>query len=181
MRNGGGKAKGNAFETKVATALSLWLTDGKKKDALSRNILSGGRFTVTTLGMPGDIIAVHPAAFEFCSKVTVECKHYADIGIERFFFQPDNSFLGRVFRKTREQCEPEGYFPVIVAKSNRVEPILITDSELGQLLIASAKNPRKFGYHLMHRERFLVTTFAALVEYVDAPTLLALFRDIPAA
>ncbi len=178
MRNGGAKAKGNAFERAVAAKLSLWLTNGQKRDILYRNIGSGSRFTTTEQGLPGDLMPFHPDAYTFCSKVSVECKHYADIGLERFLFHNDNSFLGRVFRKAAQQCANDGLHPVVIAKSNRVTPIFLCDRELGEFLINAATNSRKFQYHTLHREAYLMTTLDNVVNYTDSSRFLVSLRPL---
>ena len=176
MRTGGSSAKGASFERSVAGKLSLWLTAGKDRDALSRNTSSGGRFTSTERGIPGDIMAVHPAAFEFCSKVTIECKHYKDINLDRFITHGERSFLGRVFNKTKAQCNKHGYIPAIIAKSNNSPTFFICEAELGNTIIRARSSSRQFNYHWLHMSKYFMCELDDLLAWIDPRIFLADLR-----
>jgi hypothetical protein len=74
-------AKGGSFELEVAKKLSLWLTDGKRDDAVCRNDTSGGRATVrlknkkkTNIYMHGDLKHSDDLAKPLFDLWSVECK-----------------------------------------------------------------------------------------------------------
>ena len=46
MRAGSSKAKGSQWEREVGKTFSLWLTNNERPDLFSRNVLSGGAFTI---------------------------------------------------------------------------------------------------------------------------------------
>lgn len=77
----GGKAKGNSFERKICTELSLWWTDNDRDDIFWRSASSGGRATSrfrrskkSTAASQGDITAIDPSGIPFLKVVTVEIK-----------------------------------------------------------------------------------------------------------
>jgi hypothetical protein len=80
VKKGGGKGKGSSFERKVCVLLSLWVTNGKKKDAFWRSSMSGGRATIHVKRgdknrQAGDIAAVAPEGHQFTDVFFAECKH----------------------------------------------------------------------------------------------------------
>jgi hypothetical protein len=90
MKKGGGKGKGSAFERKVCVLLSLWVTNGKKKDAFWRSSMSGGRATIHVKRgdknrQAGDITAVAPEGHQFTDVFFAECKHVRNLDIASFF------------------------------------------------------------------------------------------------
>lgn len=175
MRAGGGRTKGAAFERVVGTQLSLWLSNGERADLLMRNILSGGRFTAINKvggkehGIPGDLMASHPDAFNFLRKFMVECKHVRDLGIDRFLFDYDKtSFLLKVFALAQRQAEVAGCRPIIVAKQNHRPAIMLMNAQYGRLALALSRPRGAFRYHLFHNESLLMTTLHDLTHLVPA-------------
>lgn len=92
MKIGGGKAKGSAFEREVGYTLSKWITNGERDDLFARTVLSGGQFTVSQRGNPGDLMAQDPLAQRFCNLFVIECKHWGDLYMEAFVLQREKLY-----------------------------------------------------------------------------------------
>ncbi len=176
MSGGRSKAKGSAFERVVAAKLSLWITDGASKDVFYRNILSGGRFTVKDVGMPGDLMASDPRGFPLLSLLSVECKHHKDINFDHFMMAGAKSFLGRVYEKTRQQGEKDKLRPMLIAKGNRTGALVIVDKHTGAAFLDSIAS-RSFNYHLLHRNKYFVCMLDDLMEASDAASFMDILRN----
>jgi hypothetical protein len=137
MRPGGSNSKGGTFERKIGGMLSRWLTHGERTDLFSRNVLSGGQFTVSQgkRGTPGDLIAAHPLAFRFLSLFTLELKHRANIGLAQYIMDTAHkSFLSQVIRHTETQARAHGKHYMVIAAQNHVTPIVLTSAAVGSCL-----------------------------------------------
>lgn len=89
MKKGGGKNKGSEFEREVGRILSRWISDGKKDDLFTRTVTSGGKFTTAlkkgkSSGEAGDLMGANPMAYEFSSRILVECKHWNRLDFSDF-------------------------------------------------------------------------------------------------
>src|SRR5581483_12100766 len=86
MRKGGGKEKGSQYEREIGYKLSLWLSNGARKDILCRTVGSGAQFTFSksVRGIPGDLRSQHELGDLFCQKFVLECKHWKDLELIRF-------------------------------------------------------------------------------------------------
>lgn len=165
MRKGGGQAKGSAFERESCLGLSLWVSQGKRTDLFTRNVLSGGRFTIAMArqedhGTPGDTMASHPMAFAFASTFLVECKSYKDLGWTAFLHDEDKSFLGRVIKLCRSQAAHVGQDYIVIAKQNQRKPVLMMDRAAGLAALDTTWRKSSLQYHWFHRE----TIFALHLE-----------------
>lgn len=182
MKVGGGKPKGSAFERKTGLALSLWISGGARIDLFSRNVLSGGRFTNaskkdgSTLGIPGDLMAAHPLAFEFLSIFNVECKSYKDIKLDSMIYDWNKSFLGQVFNFTKKQSLLVGLRPIVIAKSDYREPIVLVDREVGIAAWKVAYPQQAFRYHCLHQHQYYLFPFSDLTSFVKPNSLLKELR-----
>jgi hypothetical protein len=178
MRQGGGKAKGSAFERQVGARLSRWITNGARGDLFSRNVLSGGDFTkraasrAEELGMPGDLMARHPLAFDFARAFTVECKHYADLGLVAFLLDHGGtSFLGKVLQHTSFQASQANTHYMVIARQNRLPVLVITSLRIGEYIKCIAA-PRASLLELQVRQQYFVTTLDCLIELVRPEPLI---------
>lgn len=157
MRAGGGKEKGSAFERETGAQLSRWITAGQRKDLFSRNVLSGGRFTGQerkgeTLGIPGDLMAAHPLAFDFLRRHVIECKHYADLGFAQFLFDQDRaSFLIKTYDHTVNQAIKIDAFAWVIAKQNMKPAILLCPEHSANGLLRFAKRGPRIWHHKLQR------------------------------
>lgn len=180
MKSGGSKAKGSEFERFVCTKLSLWISEGARADLFTRNVLSGGRFTQEIAkkgqepGTPGDLMAANPLAFHFLTHFVVECKHHKDIGIARYFMRPTSeTFLGKVYQKTQTDAHLIKALPIIVAKQNHIEPIMIIPHDVLVLAIISCAGYFPLHYHTAHSNAFGVLSFNQFLTKVDASIFMA--------
>lgn len=130
MRKGGGKHKGSAFEREVCEALSLWVTDGRKKDVFWRSATSGGRATSAHkrgehIRQAGDICAVSPEGHEFCNQYFIECKHYKSLGILDFILN-DRGRLARFWQVCKKEARKYDKIPLLIAKQNNIPTLVVT-------------------------------------------------------
>jgi hypothetical protein len=160
------KNKGASFERLTGSMLSEWITHGERRDLFSRNVLSGGRFTNQAKagdykGIPGDLMAASPLAFDFLSKFLVECKHYKDLNLHSYLMdERAKSFLGSVIKQTADQAYSAGLLWMVIAKQNALPTLLFLPRQA--VAIQSAGCP----YHALHNgnvymyklERFLIET-----------------------
>jgi len=176
MKAGGGHAKGARWEREVGKSLSLWLTAGERPDIFSRNVLSGGAFTVATKAgktssrMPGDLMAANPLAFAFLSRYMVECKHLKSLSLEYFILDAGRSSpLMRIIDLSRSQARVAGVEFFIVAKQNQRDPCAIVSVPTGRKLLAAHGKSGRFVvppvYHVLHRESLMMFRFGDLLAH----------------
>ena len=128
MKRGGGKAKGAAFEREVCKALSLWVTNGRRKDCFWRSAMSGGRATIAPgreVRQCGDITAVAFDGYEFARKWFVECKHVKHLAFEAFFIKSLGT-LHKFWRKAIKEAARHRRDPMIIARQNGWPDLVIT-------------------------------------------------------
>ena len=174
MRKGGGHEKGAEFERQVGRQLSFWLTHDKRADLFTRNVLSGGSFTRRVAsddkaaGIPGDIMAKHPLAYSFLQTFLIECKHYADIGMLSFLLDLEGTtFLAKTLHHAQLQAAQANVHFLVIAKQNRVAPLVIMSRRLGELAWTSACPKGKFISHYIH-DRYFMTTLPCLMSCIPA-------------
>jgi hypothetical protein len=163
MRPGGGHAKGAGFERRICRALSSWLTAGARDDLFSRNVLSGGQFTVAKgkRGSPGDITGVDPLAAPFLALFAVECKHHRSLYLEQLLLKPlGDSPFGRIIEDTRHQARLAGKSYLVIAQQNRCEALVVMDRAIAACILYK---PRSFQYHLLHNERIMLMPLASFM------------------
>lgn len=172
MRPGGAKAKGNAFERLVCVALSLWVTEGHRADVFTRNIISGGKFSVQSkkddeLGMPGDIAASHPMAFQFLSLISVECKHRKSIDLVQYILdEKGTSFLSKVIAHTSAQAQLVGLRYMVIARENNRPAIVLMDRATADVAMQSVTGRRKMPHHVLHSGTVMLVKLDAFVDLV---------------
>ena len=183
MKNGGGKAKGSEWERHTGRSLSLWLTNNERKDIFSRNVLSGGTFTLAeskgarSSHMPGDLMAAHPLAFRFLERFSVECKHLASIGLEAHFWDPKGGKdLGEIIQLAKRQAASIGLEYMLVARQNHRDPLVFVNGDIGKQILASSRGVRAAIYpmfHVLHRGATFVIRFDDMIRFTDPARLLA--------
>ena len=174
MLPGRGHEKGAEFERVVGRQLSFWLTHDKRADLFTRNVLSGGSFTRRVAsddkaaGIPGDIMAKHPLAYNFLQTFLIECKHYADLGVLPFLLDLEGtSFLAKTLHHAQIQAAQANVHFLVIAKQNRIVPLVIMSYRLGELAWAAAYPKGKFIAHRLHN-RYFMTTLPCLMSYIQA-------------
>lgn len=116
MKPGAGKAKGSGYEREVGAKISLWISKGERKDLLCRTVLSGGQFTMASIGNAGDLMAQHPLAFPFFAKCVVECKSWRSLGLDKFLNREGD--LYKALLKVQMEAEKVGKTYWLVCKQN---------------------------------------------------------------
>ena len=149
------KNKGSAFERLTGSMLSYWITGGDRGDLFSRNVLSGGRFTnavrnKSALGVPGDLMAAHPLAFDFLSSFMIECKHYKELGIHQYLMDDKGkSFIGSVINQTAYDAAKVGLLWMLVAKQN-LFPTLIFLPRRAFMVALKMESQQLKTHHMLH-------------------------------
>ena len=142
MRAGGSKQKGGAFERKICVALSLWVSNGKKKDLYWRAAMSGGRATIGKKRgehlsrQAGDICAVSPEGHSLTDKYYLECKHHKNLRLDSFIF--GTGLLTKFWKETCIQATRYGKEPMLIAKSNNMPIVVLTYFNPGLSIITQS-------------------------------------------
>jgi hypothetical protein len=120
------KQKGSAFERKICVALSLWVTDGQRKDVFWRSAMSGGRATVRGLDVrqAGDVCAVAPEGHAFCDQWYVECKHYKSLDFHCLL--KGTGKLHKFWLDTAKKAIKRNKTPMLIARQNGTPVVLAT-------------------------------------------------------
>lgn len=178
MRIGGQKDKGSTWEREAGRLLSLWLTDNARPDIFTRNVLSGGAFTVAqtagklTSRMPGDLMAAHPLAFQFLSQFMVECKHLRSLELEQFFFdQKAASMLHHILIFAEQQAQQGGLEYMVLAKQNRKPALVFVSGHIGMRMLeaSTGSGGRRLvvpNHHFFHRKRVMSLRLDEMMERV---------------
>jgi hypothetical protein len=118
------KAKGGKFEREVCVVLSLWVSQGKRKDLFWRSAMSGGRATVhgRSVRQCGDICAVAPEGHQFTDKYFIECKHLKSLDFRGLL--EGRGRLLKYWRIACAQAAKHELVPLLIAKQNNM-PILL--------------------------------------------------------
>lgn len=159
MKPGQGKNKGSGFERDVGTRISLWLTNGARKDLLCRTVGSGAQFTSSKFcqGHPGDLMAQHPLAFTFCDAFVIECKFWRDLELIKFLSHEGNLF--KAMQQVRNQAIEVKKSWWLVAKQNHRDTILLLPSEV-------MKSELKFDYHLLFQGSVIMCSFTKFLSEI---------------
>jgi hypothetical protein len=140
---GHGKNKGSAWERDAGRQLSHWLSKGKRDDLLARNVLSGGQFTVAqnrgkTRGSPGDLTAVDPLAIAFIQAYSVECKRYADLGLDTYIFDKKSTcFLSKTIALCKAQARIANKGWLLIAKQDRKDALIFMEKKIVTAALSS--------------------------------------------
>lgn len=125
MKKGGGKAKGAAFERKVAKELSIWWFNNP--NILLRNINSGSTSTKRQAKeVPaGDIMQVDTSTSSLFP-YSVECKHYADIGFDSWLLGKNQTIYG-FWEQAKSDSARVGRSPLLIMKQNNMPTIFMME------------------------------------------------------
>jgi hypothetical protein len=130
MKPGSGKAKGSSFERLIATQLSLWVTNGQKRDIFWRSSLSGGRSTVAgrkghnLSRQAGDICAIAPEGHALMDRCYLELKHIRNLRFDKFVFATGP--LQLIWKKTIKEARKYQRQPILIINTARLPIMLIT-------------------------------------------------------
>lgn len=130
-----GKGKGQQFEREVCVKFSLWVTDGKQKDCFWRSAMSGGRATVSRgqVRQAGDITAVSSEGYELVDMCYFELKFYKSLNIQLFLLHGGGP-LALFWNQTVRQADHYNRHPVLIAKENNEEPLVIVSREASHFI-----------------------------------------------
>jgi len=126
---GSGKRKGSQFERDCCKKLSIWITDGKREDALWRSAMSGGRATIAKkagrdIRQAGDITSVSPEGHALSNHYYIECKFYKNLDIDNFLLDVRGK-LAKFWLETIKQAKIYHRQPILIAKENGRASIVI--------------------------------------------------------
>lgn len=130
-RGSASKSKGSSFERKVCKELSMWMSKGTRDDLFWRSAMSGGRATVKfkkggkNQTQAGDISAIDPLGERLTSIFMVECKAYKDLNFRGMFNYGITEGIHRFWEEARNAAELAGRLPLLVAKQNNVDPVIV--------------------------------------------------------
>lgn len=174
MRPGAGKNKGSQFERDIGAKLSLWLSGGQRKDLLRRTVGSGAQFTACFKkgimeGVPGDLTAAHPLAFEFCEKYVVECKFWRDLDFLNFLQRKGGKqSLYYAMKKVRKEAEDSGKKWMLIVKQNHRPELLL----MGVTATFSAFTTPWCPYHLLFGGTVILNILDEFLEIMVPETFL---------
>ncbi len=124
MRKGGGKSKGAAYERWVCEQLSLWITNGKRRDCLWRSAMSGGRATIQNrkgkkinVRQAGDITSVSPEGHALTDNFYIECKHVKKLALDQFIVK-NTGALAKFWKTAQHAARKYSRNPIIIARQN---------------------------------------------------------------
>jgi hypothetical protein len=183
MKPGAGPRKGSAFERACNTQMSLWVTNGKRADIFSRNIISGGRFTNQLrkggeLGTPGDMAGVLPEAHKFLSLFTVEYKHHREIRLEHYILdRKGTSFLHKTIVHTRDQASQVGRHYLVIAKENHRPILMFADPRVIAKARSCSMPKHPLHYHLLHDETVAMVEWESFMRTVYIDRFLNMMRE----
>lgn len=134
MRQGGGGAKGGAYERDICKALSKAMTQGEREDLFWRTAMSGGRATMMNrrgnqnLSQTGDITAIDPTGQWLMDAFIVECKFHADIQLQHFLLNGKGK-IADWLATAIGQALPFGKEALLVVKENRIPTLVVTTAK----------------------------------------------------
>lgn len=124
------KQKGGEFERQVCKTLSLWVSDGKRKDLFWRSAMSGGRATIAGKGelsrQCGDICAISPEGHKLTDPYYIECKFLKDLQMRWFMIGVGGrDSLLTFWRQTCEQAKQYKKKPMLIARQNNFPTLVL--------------------------------------------------------
>jgi hypothetical protein len=124
------KAKGGKFEREVCVVLSLWVSQGKRRDLFWRSAMSGGRATVhgRSVRQVGDVCAVAPEGHQFTDKYFVECKHLKSLDFIGLI--EGRGRLLKYWHIAQAQAAKHELIPMLIAKQNNHPVILCCEQHV---------------------------------------------------
>ena len=123
MRQGGGKAKGSAWERAVAKDLSQWYYGDP--NYLIRSQSSGAMATVRGNGLipGGDIFQIKIGVKEF--PFSVECKALKEFLIDDILFKREKTISYKAWLQCIGDAEKTKKIPMLIGKGNRRDAYII--------------------------------------------------------
>lgn len=138
------KQKGADWERKCCQQLSLWVSNKTREDVYWRSAMSGGRATSRSrrarrkgqlVAHAGDISATHEMGHALLAHFLIECKFYRDLKWDVLV----NGDIGKselIWLIPQRQAAEYGRCPMVIAKANMRQPLVLLDRAGRQLLLA---------------------------------------------
>ena len=132
MRDGGGKQKGSQFERLICWKLSRFIDPQGEDTLFWRSAMSGGRSTrqakkgIKNQSQAGDITCIHPDGNWLTQYFVIECKFYADLNLSSSILFGKGKLAG-FWRDLNLVAGKANKYPLLIAKQNRIEPLVIMD------------------------------------------------------
>jgi hypothetical protein len=134
--------KGGRFERKICQRLSLWVSNLAREDVFWRSAMSGGRAQLKSrkkrgrkfCAQSGDISAIHPVGSLLLELFVVECKWYKDLKLTLWLYGKIG-YIKEIWRKPLHEAERDGKCPLIVAKQNHQQELVLTDKRGFEILL----------------------------------------------
>lgn len=130
------KKKGNTFEREMARRISLWISNDQRDDLIWRSINSGALFTSRAKKKQtgyaeqiGDLAPIDPLAKWFLYHFPIELKSYKNLQVEGLIWG-SKSILLDFWQIHWAQCNQFGRNPILIAKQNRKDPIILLPDNL---------------------------------------------------
>ena len=175
MRPGGGKDKGGNYEREIGYKVSLWLSDGARKDVLCRTVGSGAQFTSSKQlsGIPGDLRSQHPLADKFCERFVIECKHWKDLDILSFLLEKGE--LYEALKKVTKEGTDLKRLWMLIARQNRKPDLLFIPVEA--LAACHYTYPIKLRFHAIFDGRVYMYVLDEFLSAITPEKLLGRLEE----
>jgi len=159
------KPKGNEFELLLGKQFSLWLSQGERTDLFVRNVLSGGAFSLAAAkgkqrGVPGDLFAADPIAFEFLRYFMVEGKHWKNLQFESALWN-NTGELTKAIRYAEAQAQASNRHLLFAARQNYRPILLLTSTKIGECFLRTRPG---LLHHLLWNKRIFACLLRNAVE-----------------
>ena len=130
MRKGGGKGKGNSFERFMSKELSLWVSNGIRKDLFWRTHSSGAIGTVSKVaGESGDIMAIDDLGRALTKKYNIECRHSKSIHASHLIYGDANAGFQKFIAEGVEHSKLGNKKLLGFVKQNRTPVLVVMEWE----------------------------------------------------
>jgi hypothetical protein len=175
VKPGGGKEKGREFERSICKLLSLWVTNGAKKDAFWVSAMSGGRATVaykvtgkTLRHQSGDVSAIAPEGHKLLDVFSIEMKSYKTLALEQLFYVGNKGQDGIIgfWQQTCTDAARAGKLPMLIAKQNHKPPLLGVTPDMFEALGLEEK---AVGFGTVYRFDITPLILVDLKDLIETP------------
>lgn len=125
-----GSHKGSRFERQVAVSLSLWASEGKRKDMFWRSAGSGSRATLasrrgTSLrNQAGDISSLDARASILTDYFMIECKHWETLHLGQAVIQ-NTGKLVEFWQRLVVDAQAVDKLPMLIAKQDYLKTFIV--------------------------------------------------------
>lgn len=147
------KQKGAEFERTVCKKLSMWASGMLREDLFWRSAMSGGRATFETRksreqkgklsNQAGDVSSISEIGMPLVETFFLEAKHYADLKMDGIVYGATGE-LRAIWEEPLDKAKMYQKIPLVIAKENFRQPLLLTNEEGSCLLSKATKEGFSF-------------------------------------